>query len=333
MKKQDEKDLSPSVGSTLNPLPRQRAKNLPTPPCNPLSPYDKILAMEELSPIRTIKANFGQPIRLTCPRAEDFIMRMTDEVSEIEEDPYAAYMVEAEFWENSITEEQYNTFKALSAKMKAAEKAYDPKKHNDNSPEAQAFFKADDEPERFMESTGKHLCFRCSHYEIKEIANGRLAAKCTRKNCGLGVRPFSIACGHYTTGVTPQVIQAEKDYAAICRQNPGFADYMRKRQREDAAKRFAREIKNFPSTAFYLYQGAPDYHEKFYKDFPLIMAETQYPSLPLFLEAYKRWEKDAIIKRERADDGTTNLTISVSDREFCPSDTPPPPTSAETSNN
>ena len=74
-------------------------------------------------------------------------------------------------------------------------------------------------------------------------------------------------------------------------------------------------------------------HEKFYKDFPLIMAETQYPSLPLFLEAYKRWQKDLIIKSGVAKDGTEELTFSVSKREFCPSDIPPQPTSATTSDN
>lgn len=289
--------------------------------------------MEELTPIRTIKANFGEPIRLTCPRAEEFLLRTMDEVTEVEDNPYDAYMVESLFWESSITPEQRKKFDELSDKKDAAEKAYDPKKHKDDTPEAQAFFKADDELERFIESTGKHLCFRCSYYETKEIDNGRLAAKCTRRSSGQGVRPYTLACGHFTTGVTPYVLQAEREYAEVCRKNPGLADFVRKRQREEAAKRFAEYIKDSPSIAFYLYQGAPDYHEKFYKDFPLIMAETQYPSFPLFLEAYKRWQKDVIIKREIAKDGTEKLTFSVSKREFRPSDIPTPPTSAATSDN
>jgi len=240
-------------------------------------------------------------------------------------------MVESLFWESSITPEQRKKFDELSDKKDAAEKAYDPKKHKDDSPEAQAFFKADDELERFIESTGKHLCFRCSYYETKEIDNGRLAAKCTRRSSGQGVRPYTLACGHFTTGVTPYVLQAEREYAEVCRKNPGLADFVRKHQREDAAKRFAEYIKDSPSIAFYLYQGAPDYHEKFYNDFPLIMAETQYPSFPLFLEAYERWKKDVIIKRGK--NGTEELTFSVSKKEFLPKDMPPPPTSAETSNN
>ena len=116
--------------------------------------------------------------------------------------------------------------------------------------------------------------------------------------------------------MTSHTIEAEKEYAEACRQNPGFASYVRKRQLENYAKRFADYLKDSPSTAFFIYEGSPEYHEKIYNDFPLIMAETQYPSFPLFLEAYKRWEKDVIVKRSRGNDGKDELTFSVSQKEF-----------------
>ena len=289
--------------------------------------------MEELSPIRTIKANFGRPIRLTCPNADAFVERLSKEVMEAEDNPYDAFLLDTAIWESAITQEQRKTFEELSKRKKEAEKAYNPKIHNVDSKEAQAFFKASDELERFEDASGKHLCFRCSYYLTAKTKSGAMVTFCDRTDNKKAVRPYSLACKHFTTGVTEQVLKAEKDYEEACRKNPRFASYARKHQREDAAKRFADYIDNSPSTAFFMYQGAPDYYEKLYTDYPLILAQTKYPSFPLFLEAYTRWEKEVTIKRETGKDGSVGYTLTVSNKEFCPPDTPLPPTSTPTSDN
>lgn len=290
--------------------------------------------MEELTPIRQIEANFGKPIRLTCPNAEDFVRRLMDEVEEVEDNSYNAFIADSFLWESTISKEQLATFHELTKKRNTAEKAYDPKVHRDSSPEAQAFFKADDELNRYVDSCGQHLCFRCSYYETTLLDSGRIAAGCTRKkNNSIAVRPYTLACKHYTTGVTSHTIEAEKEYAEACRQNPGFASYVRKRQRENYAKRFADYLKDSPSTAFFIYEGSPEYHEKIYNDFPLILAETQYPSFPLFLEAYKRWQQDVIITRRKGFNGAEEVKMSISKPEFKPKDMVVPPSDTKTSNN
>ena len=293
--------------------------------------------MEELIPIRTIKANFGCPIRLTCPNADDFIERLSKEVEEAEDNPYDAFIQDTSLWESAITQEQRKTFDELSKRKKEAEKAFDPKKHKDDTPEAQAFFKADYERDRFIESTGKHLCFRCSYYLTTKTKSESMVAVCDRAGNKKAVRPYSLACNHFTTGVTEQDLKAEKAYAEACMNNPRLASYIRKYQREEYAKRFADYIDNSPSTAFFIYQGTPDYHEKLYEQFPLVMAKTKYPSFPLFLEAYKRWENEVNIKRETGKDGSVGYSLTVSNKEFCPPDNHLPhtstPTSTSTGNN
>ena len=287
--------------------------------------------MEELIPIRTIKANFGEPIRLTCPNADAFVEMLAKEVEEAEDNPYDAFLQDTALWESAITPEQKKTFEELSKRKKEAEKAYNPKIHKDDSSEARAFFIADDELQRFEDSVGRHICFRCSYYLTSKTRSEAMVAVCDREGNKKAVRPYSLACKHFTTGVTEQILKAEKDYEEACRKYPKFASYVRKHTREDAAKRFAEYIDNSPSTAFFIYQGAPDYHEKLYADFPLILAQTKYPSFPLFLEAYKRWEKEATIKRETGKDGSVGYSLTVSNKEFCPPDNHLLPTSNHTS--
>lgn len=288
--------------------------------------------MEELTPIKTIKANFGKPIRLTCPIADIFLGKLSDEIANCEEDPTDIIRADSDIWESSLTLEQRKKVEELTAKKDAAQEAYNPKVHGDNTPEAQAYFKADEELERYVDSTGKHLCYRCSYYLAKQLKGGGWAAACDRKNrcC---VRPYTLSCERFTTGITPEILAAEKEIADKCRRDPHFAAFAHKEMKLSGAKRFANQIMTEPSTAFYLYQNMPEYHEKIYEDFPYIMAQTQYPSLPLFLEAYKRWEKDCIIKKGRGKDGMEEVTLSVSQEEFRPKGMVVPPTIAETSNN
>lgn len=278
--------------------------------------------MEELTPIRQIKVNFGNPLILTCPSSDALGARLTKEVAEVEDNPFDAFMADSYVWESSITPEERKTFDELTARLDAAEKAFSPGKDDDNTPAAEAYYKAEDEREKFIRSTGKHLCFRCSYYTTHQAKNGTLVAICERMNGICGVRPYGISCPHFTTELTPQMLNAVKEQADTCRKNPDFARFVRMNQREDIARRFADYIKTAPSTAFFIYQGEPAYYERLYNDFPLIMAETQYPSFPLFLEAYKRWEKDVSIKRERGVNGEENVTLSVSQKEFPPPGSP-----------
>lgn len=289
--------------------------------------------MEELTPIRQIKVNFGNPLILTCPSSDALGARLAEEVAEVEDNPFDAFMADSYVWESSITTEERKNFDELTARVDAAGKAFSPGKDDDNTPAAEAYYKAEDEREKFIRSTGKHLCFRCSYYTTHQAKGGTLVAICERMNGICGVRPYGISCPHFTTELTPQMLNAVKEQADAFRKNPDFARFVRKNQREDIARRFADYIKTAPSTAFFIYQGEPAYYERLYNDFPLIMAETQYPSFPLFLEAYKRWEKDVSIKRERGVNGEENVTLSVSQKEFPPPGSPLPPTSAETSEN
>jgi hypothetical protein len=298
--------------------------------------------MEELTPIRKIKPNYGKPLELTAPSKVVFARKIRREVAECEDNAYDAYMIDSALWEANATPEERKTFEELTAYYNKAEKAYNPKIHKDDSPEAQAYFKADEERQKFTDSTGKHICFRCSYYDARKIPADEKdpgafpetwIALCKRTTPSLLVRPYCLACQHFTTGVTPLIEAEEKKFAEACRKNPGFAAYVRKRRSEDAARRFADQIKNEPSTAFYLYQGAPDYHEKMYNDFPLILAETQYPSFPLFLEAYKRWQQDVIITRRKGFNGAEEVKMSISKPEFKPKDMVVPPSDTKTSDN
>lgn len=289
--------------------------------------------MEELTPIRQIKVNFGNPLILTRPSFDALGARLAKEVAEVEDNPFDAFVADSYVWESSITPEERKTFDELTDRLDAAKKGFSPGKDDDNTPAAEAYYKAEYEREKFIRSTGRHLCFRCSYYTTHKSKDGTVVAICERKDGIYGVRPYGISCPHFTTEPTPQMLAAGKEQADACRHNPDFSRFIRKRQREDNARRFANYIKTAPSTAFFIYQDAPDYYEGLYNDFPLIMAETQYPSFPLFIEAYKRWAKDVTIKRERGVNGEEEVTLSVSQKEFLPPGAPLPLTSPDTSEN
>lgn len=287
--------------------------------------------MEELTPIRQIKVNFGTPLILSCPSSDALGARLAKEVAEVEDNPFDAFMADSYVWESSITPEERKTFDELTARVDAAGKDFSPGKDDDNTPAAEAYYKAEDEREKFICSTGKHLCFRCSYYTTHQAKGGTWVAICERMNGICGVRPYGISCPHFTTEPTPQMLNAEKVQADACRRNPDFARFVRMKQREDIARRFANYIMTSPSTAFFIYKDAKAYYERLYNDFPLIMAEARYPSLPLFLEAYERWEKDVSIKKDRGVNGEEKVALSVSQKEFPPPGSPLPQTSAETS--
>lgn len=279
--------------------------------------------MEELTPIRQIKANFGEPMAVPIPKPYSIWELIRDEALKCDDDPYDVFMADSYVWEASITPEQKKTFDELNAKCEEAEKAYDSKVHGESSPQARAFREAEKARENFVSSTGKHLCYRCSYYDADvigktETLEGVFTPFCTRKGQNELVRPYCIACPHFTTDFTPEMIKEAKEYQEACRNNPGFASYVKKRQRENTANRFAEHIKTDPSTAFYLYKDNPAKYESLYDSFPYIFAETQYPSYPLFLEAFKRWEKDVIIKKTKDELGRESITLSVSQEEFCP---------------
>lgn len=281
--------------------------------------------MEELTPIRQIKVNFGNPLILFSPSSDAIGERLAKEVAEVEDNPFNACIADSDVWESSISPEERKTFEALTARLDAEGKVFSPCKDDDNTPEAEAYYKAEEEREKFIHSTGKHLCFRCSYYMADKVKGGTWVALCERKNGVYGVRPYSISCPHFTTDDTPIILKARKEYEEACRQNPGFSRFARNEHRKDIARLFVKNTNTSPSTTFFIFKNNPAYYERLYKDFPLIMAESKYPTFQLFQDAFKRWEKDVIIKRERGETGEEGITLSVSQKEFLPTVTHIPP--------
>ena len=116
--------------------------------------------MEEITPIREIKVNFGKPVPVVPPSAATFFDRLRQEAQGVEDDPYDIHTAEISLWESSITPEERTEYHAIAERVEAALDAYNPKVHPKDSPEAKAYDAVNEEYTKFFESRGKHLCHR-----------------------------------------------------------------------------------------------------------------------------------------------------------------------------
>ncbi|MBO6031983.1 MAG: hypothetical protein J6Q22_11120 [Prevotella sp.] len=271
--------------------------------------------MEELHPIKTIKADFGKPQDFSPPELPTIWGKLVKEAKDIDEEDSDLLMAEYDMWHSSITEEQKKTYLTLCEKKQAAEKALKGKDFSKPSPESKAYYKAERELDEFKGSIGKHFCFSCSYYfydgHFNKVGVCEYGCKGNPNKEPAFVRPSCIACKHYTC-LLDTVMETGK---LASRKPPArFADPYELKTLNDA-RHFCNMLKESPSTAFYLYQQEPKYYEFIYTDFPFLLAMTKYPSFPLFLEAYSRWKKDVIIKKELKED-REEITFSISDPEF-----------------
>lgn len=290
---------------------------------------------EELKPIRAIKANFGSPQDFSPPSSYAFCEKLAKEAQDAEEDDSDLVLAEYSIWESSLTPEERKTHTHLQNQVDTTIAAYNSRIHGNDSPEAKAYFAADNALCKFRATTGQHLCFSCAYYFYDPVFNRigvceRLCEQNHEKD-PIYVRPSCLACKHYTDVISAKM-KLSRD---IYRQQSAKISCPNRKEliRLDNARHFCKLIKDTPSTAFYLYKTNPSYYEKLYGEFPFLFAVTNYPSFPLFLEAYTRWEKDAIITHKEGKDGAEEVSISISNPEFVGKDIPVPPTTPAPSDN
>lgn len=92
--------------------------------------------------------------------------------------------------------------------------------------------------------------------------------------------------------------QAQNRLNDILRRDPNARKAYESFRLTKSATNFAKTINESPSAAFYVFLGNRDFYENLYEKRPLAFASTQYPSFPLFLEAFTRWKKMAEIHEE-----------------------------------
>lgn len=258
--------------------------------------------METLTPIKTIQANFGKPLPLSSPSYYDFVERLRAEAKDAHDDTAEVTAKDMSFWESSLTKEQDEAYTKILEQIEA--EIRDPK----------AAVKLTEEREKFYSENGKHICGMCSHYfyDFTRSANYGLACCEHFTNCPF-VRPYELACPDFTISLTEKQIKERKDLDKVMKEHPEIEERFFSEMRLQNATRFAKLLRESPSTAFLLHKKDQDdnYVELMYTEHPLIFATTQYPSYPLFLEAYTRWLKDVEIKEDA--DG---FSLTVSQKEF-----------------
>ena len=282
--------------------------------------------MEELSPIKSINVNFGTPTVFTPPNTEKLCLRIRDEAVDCEENPYVPYQVDEDVWNESITEEERNRYDELQRVLDEAEDNYNPKIDAPDSPESKAQIAAYDARERFYDNTGKHICFRCSHYyepdrdaRLDKFAKltmqefWTMQSACALKRCW--VRPLGRACSDFTTDTTSMMKAAEMAFQDVMSRHPSVSHRIDSNLREKNAYRFANMMAS-PATAFYLYDTNPDYYDKLYEEYANLFQNTKFPTLESLKDGYKRWKQTTTVLRRG-----NHVTITIRDREFEPEDT------------
>ena len=286
--------------------------------------------MEELSPIKTIKANFGSPKDFTPPSSSSFWGRMEKESQECDADGTCLAWEEHTLWESSLTPQQKTTYTELQAKVDAALDSYDSRIHDKNSPQAKAYFAADKELTDFRVSTGKHLCISCAYYFYDSYFNKvgvcEWASSQNPNKEPPFVRPASLACKHYTDILTADL---ERDRASYQRNMSRISPSV-KNLRKNNAQHFCDLLRESPSTAFFLYKRNHHYYDELYEAYDSLFKQTPYSTHALFLEAYERWQKEAKITSKIGANGQEEVSISIANPEFAGKDIPVPPTPPRT---
>ena len=282
--------------------------------------------MEALEPIKSIKVNFGSPTLFTPPRTESVCDRIIEEAKDCEENPHRPYMVDEEIWEAAATEEERKRRDELQKALDDAEEEYDPKRDAPDSQKSKTHIAAYDALERFKDETGKHICFRCSHYydpegetahvEIDkdmEKTVSKMRSACDIKRCW--VRPLGRACSGYTTDTTAIMQAAEQAYKDAMRRHPNISHRISSNLRERNAYKFVSSMMASPATAFYIYDTNTEYYDSLYREFPNLFLKSKFPTIEELKTAYERWKQTTtVVKRGN------HITITLRDKEFAPKD-------------
>jgi len=252
--------------------------------------------MNPLKPITKIDIDFGTPVSLKPPDCEAICRQIQEEYEYVEGDGHFDILdFEVYLFHNSLTEKEWDEYNTLLAKVDAARENYDPDKHDSNSPEALAYFNAEQAREDFFGTHGKHICYSCSYY-LQDLEKNR-SAICEFEDRDIHVRPYCLACPNFFTGETPQQKKARLESNMYFSRNPQAAANFKRNQRKHSAERFARHLCNFKNgdhTAFILaddqVNGNSTYYEKLYNEFPDIFKKTPFPTFDVFKDAQIHWK-------------------------------------------
>lgn len=247
--------------------------------------------MPRLEPIKIIPIDFGKPANFTPPSIGNFIRFLVDEANAAEDCSDALYEAEETRWMLSLTPDEKAAYERLAAAVSEAEADYLPRRDDMKSEPAQAYFKATDERDRFYESHGHHICFRCSYY-TKLREDKTHAAECfkTKKV----VRPTCDSCRHFTINYTPEDREIDEKESIYLATHPKEAELHRRKKDRERAERTASNLKEGrDSIEFIRYNSSlkdgSTTHEDCYRRHPDLFEDTKYPTFEEFKAAAEAW--------------------------------------------
>ena len=269
--------------------------------------------METLEPIKKIQVSFGRPMEFSPPLVgliKEGIFNIVKEWAAREDDALAD---EFNDWLESLTKEESQKLEYLTEVQRKAAEAYDPKVHGDDSDELRAYDDASQNLNKFKDSVGKHICFVCSSFCKAPAMRGEGLPYCEYHHRDLFVCPYTRACEHFTTGITDEMMEINEKIEEIRRRDPATFKKIEHLRRLDFVRDFVKELRNYPSNAFYRVKLQTEYYMDLYKEYKEEFAETSYPTLEEFKAAFEEWDRDCVITK----DGN-NVTLSISKEKFAP---------------
>jgi hypothetical protein len=247
--------------------------------------------MLRLEPIKVIPIDLGKPTDFTPPSTDNFIRSLVDEANAAEDCSDALYEAEETRWRQSLTPDEKAAYELLEAAEREAETNYLPRRDNMMSEPAQAYFKANDAKDRFYESHGRHICFRCSYY-TKSREDKTHVAECFKKK--KVVRPMCDSCQCFTIDYTPEDREIDQKESIYLAAHPQEAERRRRKREQERAERIASNLKEGrDSVEFILYNSnlkdGSATHKDSYRRYPDIFANTKYPTFEEFKAAAEAW--------------------------------------------
>lgn len=252
------------------------------------------LTMTPLSAITAIPVDFGTPTDFSPPDISSLLSSIRKETEDMEGDGrYDAVAQEIELFESSLTPEELTQHNALIEAIETARAAFDPDRDEDTSPAAKAYHAALEARERFIDTHGSHMCFSCSHYIQPSIQPPppQDFAVCSFNDRNLIVRPYCLACPHYTTGTTPKMERDNLELKILSAQHPELQARYTKEKRKQSAEKMAVRLNSIDNdiTAFLIFAESRDYYKKLYADYPSIFQTTPFPTFDSLVSAYEKW--------------------------------------------
>ena len=270
--------------------------------------------MESLAPIKSIPVNFGKPMDFSPPLTEAFKARILAIVKDWKAHKEDAIMEEHDFWQASLSPQERAEYNRLDKEREECRKAYDPKIHTEDSDEFRFYCDADNSCARYADSVGKHMCLACSSFCASPKDRDDVITVCDHNHSDKGILPFSLACEHFTTDITPEMEEAARDLDKLRRLAPKkYAQFKRLREL-NLTREFVKELQNFPCDAFYRVSLQPDFYFSLFEKFPTEFADTMCPTLESFKATFEEWKEDSTITKE--DEG--HVTLSISKTKFAP---------------